>query len=375
MDIRLSDDQVEIARQARRFCENESPMEFVREMFEDERGITDEVWQKMVEMGWTAMRVPEEHDGLGLELMDLAVVFEEMGRGVVPGPLFSTALLVVEIIKAAGGPEQQKRYLPAIAAGELRGALALHERDGGGDLDYIELPAELKDGGYVLDGVKLYVPDAHLADILIVPARTGEDVTLFLVNPSDDGVKVEMMPSLDGTRKLCAVTFNRAAVPRDNILGAPDRGRAPLMAAVQCALVGLCAESVGGAQRALEIANEYAKERVQFDQPIGAYQSIKHRLAQMFVEVESARSLLYWAAWAQDHADAGEAAQAASVAKVYCSDAFTHAASGALQILGGTGFTWEHDIHLYLKRAKANELSLGDPAYHREHLLQLLTSP
>jgi len=177
---------------------------------------------------------------------------------------------------------------------------------------------------------------------------------------------------MDGTRKLCSVEFRQTRVGRETILGDPHKGWKPLLRALQVAQVALCAECVGGAQRAMEIATEYAKVRIQFDQPIGAFQAIKHRCAQMYVEAESARSILYWAAWAQDHGKAKEAALSASVAKAYCSEVFRNCSTSAIQVLGGTGFSWEHDIHLYLKRAKANEMALGDPVYHREQVVRLL---
>lgn len=380
MDIKLTEDQIEISRQARRFCENESPTDYVRAMYDDERGFTDEVWAKMVEMGWTAMRIPEECDGLDLDLTDLAVVLEEMGRAVVPGPFFSTVLLAAEAIIEAGDDAQKRQYLSKIAAGEIKGTLALYEPDGGGDLGYIQMAATAEGEEFVLDGTKVFVPDAHVADFMVVPARTeaGDDpakgITLFLVDPKANGISLSLLPTMDGTRKLCAVDFKGVRVSPQGILGKPHKGWPALRRVLQRGQVGLCAECIGGAQRAMEIATEYSKVRIQFDQPIGAFQAIKHRCAQMYVEVESARSILYWAAWAQDHADSKEAAVAASVAKAYCSEIYTNASASAIQVLGGTGFSWEHDIHLHIKRAKANEMALGDPVYHREQVVQLLTS-
>ncbi len=379
MDIRLNEDQIEIARQARKFCENESPIDFVRAMYEDERGFTDDLWSKIVEMGWTAMRIPEAHGGLDMDLMDLAVVMEEMGRAVVPGPFFSTVLLASEIIMEAGSDSQKTSYLSRMAEGEIRGSLALHEQESGADLSHIQMEARNDGEGFVLDGTKLFVPDAHSADFIVSAARTkaGKDrtegVTLFLVDLDADGVSVTLLPTMEGGRKLCAVEFTGVSLSREAILGDLHKGWGPLSRVLQRAQVGLCAECIGGAQRAMEMATEYAKVRVQFDQPIGAYQSIKHRCAQMFVEVESGRSILYWAAWAQDHGDAREAALSASVAKAFCSEVYRNASASAIQVLGGTGFSWEHDIHLYLKRAKANEMALGDPVYHREQVAQLIT--
>jgi alkylation response protein AidB-like acyl-CoA dehydrogenase len=378
MDIRLNNVQIDIAKEARRFLDKECPTDYARDMFEDERGFTDDIWAKMTEMDWLRVRIPESYGGMGMDQMDLSMVLEEMGRALLPGPFFSTVLLAAEAIMEAGTDSQKERYLPGIAGGDLRGTLALHEPDGGADLGYIKMKASADGDGFVLNGTKLFVPDAHVADFVVCTARTaaGDDlaygITLFLVDLSADGVSVSLLPTMDGTRKLCAVQFKDVRVSSQGLIGELHRGWAPLSRALQRAQVGLCAECVGGAQRAMEIAAEYAKIRIQFDQPIGAFQAIKHRCAQMYVEVESSRSILYWAAWAQDYGSPEEAALAASVAKAYCSEAYTHVASGAIQVLGGTGFSWENDIHLFLKRAKANEQALGDPVYHRERVFQLV---
>ena len=380
MDVTLGKVQMDIAKEARRFLDKECPTDYARDMYEDERGFTEEIWAKMVDMDWMRVRIPEPYGGMGMDQMDLTIVLEEMGRVVLPGPFFSTVLLAAEAIMDAGSDAQKERYLTRIAAGEIRGTLALHEPDGGADLGYIQMEARADGDGFVLDGTKLFVPDAHVADILVCAARTeaGNDpargITLFLVDFNADGVSASLLPTMDGTRKLCAVEFKGVRVGPEGVLGGPHKGWWPLRRVLQRAQVGLCAESVGGAQRAMEIATEYAKIRIQFDQPIGAFQAIKHRCAQMYVEVESSRSISYWAAWAQDHGDPKEAALAASAAKAYCSEAFTRVSSGAIQVLGGTGFAWENDAHLYVKRAKANEQALGDPTYHREQVVQLLTA-
>jgi alkylation response protein AidB-like acyl-CoA dehydrogenase len=381
MDISLNNIQIDIAKEARRFLDKECPTDYAREMFEDERGFTEEIWAKMTEMDWMRARIPEPYGGAGMDQMDLTMILEEMGRAVLPGPFFSTVVLAAEAVMEAGDDSQKNRYLPGIAEGEIRGTLALHEPDGGADLGYIQMEAGSDGDGFVLNGTKIAVPDAHVADFLVCAARTepGNDptqgITLFMVDLSAERVSVSPLPTMDGTRKLCAVDFKGVRVRPEGVLGTLHQGWDPLSRVLQRAQVGLCAECVGGAQRAMEIAVQYAKIRIQFDQPIGAFQAIKHRCAQMYVEVESSRSILYWAAWAQDYGDPTEAALAASVAKAYCSEAFTHIATGGIQVLGGTGFAWENDMHLYLKRAKANEQALGDPMYHRERVVQLLTRP
>jgi len=378
MDISLSNIQLDIAKEARRFLEKECSTDYVRDMYEDERGFTDEIWAKMIDMDWMRVRIPESYGGIGMDQMDLIMVLEEMGRAVLPGPFFSTVLLAAEAIMEAGNNLQKEYYLPKIARGEIRGTLALYEPDAGADLGYIQMEAREDGDRFILNGTKVSVLDAHVADILVCVARTkqGNDltqgITLFLVERNAEGVSVSLLPTMDGTRKLCVADFTEVQVSPEAILGEPHKGWKHLSRVLQRAQVGICAECVGGAQRAMEIATEYAKIRVQFDQPIGAFQAIKHRCAQMYVEVESSRSILYWAAWAQDHGDPKEAAMASSAAKAYCSEAYTHVASAGIQILGGTGFAWENEMQLYLKRAKANEQTLGDPIYHREQVITLL---
>ena len=245
---------------------------------------------------------------------------------------------------------------------------------------YIQMPATAEGNGYVLNGTKMLVSDAHVCDMIICAARTqpGDDpengITLFIVDPKADGVTVSLLPTMDATRKYCAVEFKNAKISADNVLGEVDKGWQPLFRSMQRANVGLCAESIGGAQWAMEAATEYAKMRVQFDQPIGAFQAIKHRCAEMFADVESARSLMYYAAWAQDNEDPTTAAIAASAAKSYCTEAFTSVICGAVQVMGGSGFIWENEIHFYLKRAKANQMIMGDPEYHREKIMRLLNA-
>ena len=231
---------------------------------------------------------------------------------------------------------------------------------------------------FFLSGTKLFVPDAHTADFLIVAALTGErndsggGISLFLLDTGFEGISISLLPTMDSTRKLCAVELKEVCVPKADMLGNPGLGWDYLQRSLGRAQVGLCAESVGGAERCMKIATEYAKERIQFDQPIGAFQAVKHRCSQMFLEVESARSLMYWAAWTQDHGDSKETALSASAAKVYCGENFKNVACAAIQVLAGTGFTWEHDLHFFLKRAKANEVMMGDAVYHREEIARIM---
>ncbi|MBW1847792.1 MAG: acyl-CoA/acyl-ACP dehydrogenase [Deltaproteobacteria bacterium] len=380
MDISLNKTQQNITKEARRFLSKECPVDYVQEMFLDERGFSDEHWDKMSEMDWMAMRIPEEYGGMGMELIDICIVLEEMGRVVVPGPFFSTVLLAGELLIEAGSDQQKKKYLSGIADGKLHGTLALSEQESGSDFGYIQMEAKADGSDFVLNGTKLFVPDAHVSDFFVCAARTeaGENpengITLFLLDTDTSGVTVSLLPSMDGTRKLSAIKFKNVRLSKDSILGDLNKGWGPLRRSIQRAMVGICAECVGGASRVTELSTEYSKERVQYDLPIGSYQAIKHMCADMFVDAESSRSLMYWAAWAQDHADEKEAAIAASVAKSYCTEAFRNVASNGIQVHGGTGFTWENEMHLFLKRAKANEAAFGDTVYHREKVIQLLTS-
>lgn len=378
MDITLSKAQENMAKEARRFLKKECPINFVEDMFDDEKGFTDDLWSKISGMDWPAMCIPEKYNGMGMELLDLVMIMEETGRALMPGPFFSTVLLAAETIIAAGNDAQRGNYLPKLAGGDIKGTVAIYEPDSGSDPDYIQMKAGAQGSGYVLNGTKVMVSDAHTADFIICSARTRpgdapeNGITLFLVDPNTKGVTISLLPTMDATRKYCAVTFDNAAVGADSVLGEPDRGQAPLHRAMQRANVAIAAESVGGAQWAMETATDYAKVRIQFGQPIGANQAIKHRCARMFADVESARSLLYYAAWSQDNEEYKNAAIAASAAKAFCTEVFNRVACGTVQVLGGTGFVWENGIHFYLKRAKANEVILGDPYYHRERLLTLV---
>ncbi len=379
MDITLSKAQQDIAKEARRFLKKECPKEFIEEMYEDPNGYTDTLWSKIVEIDWPAMCIPEKYEGMGMPLLDLVMVLEETGRALLPGPFFSTVLYAAETINAAGSEAQKKAYLPKIANGEIKGTVAVYDPDSGSDLEYIQMKAESDGNGYVLNGTKVLVSDAHVSDFIICAARTtaGENpengITLFIIDPKADGVTVSLLPTMDAVRKYGVVEFKDVKVGAEAVLGDVDKGWAPFFKAVQRANVGIAAESIGGAQWAMETATDYAKMRVQFDQPIGAFQAIKHRCAQMFADVESSRSLLYYAAWAQDNEDTTTAAIAASAAKAYCTEAYKNVVCGTVQVMGGAGFIWENEVHYYLKRAKANEVIMGDPDYHREKILRLLS--
>lgn len=378
MDLRFTKDQDQILKEARNFLKNECDMEYVREMFEDEKGVTDKLWSKMADLGWMGIRIPEAYEGIGLGLLDLCLIMEEMGRALVPGPFFSTVVLAAEMLIEAGSEAQKENYLKGIALGDARGTLALMEPDGGADPSYVRMDATKEGDGYCLDGTKCFVSDAHTADFIICTARTeaGEGpesgVTLFLVDAKTEGLTITPLKTMDGTRKQCEVRFNAVSVPADAIVGELNNGWAPLQQVISRASVCLCAENVGAAQKCMEVAIDYAKERHQFGVPIGAFQAIKHMCADMLPGVEGSRGLLYYAAWALEEEDPKTAALAAASAKTFSSNALRDVSTNTIQVLGGVGFTWEYDVHFYMKRAKANQVALGDNAYFWEEIAQML---
>ncbi len=380
MDFGFSQEQDLLRQTARTFLEKECPSGFVRRMMDDETGTTDEFWAKLAELGWLGLVTPEADGGMGLGLVDLTVVLEEMGRAVMPGPFFSTVLLGGLAIRDAGSEAQRTAWLPRIATGEARVTFALLEESARWDAAGVELSAKPgKNGGFVLSGTKLFVLDGHSADLLIVAARTARatkddpshGVSLFLVPTDRKGVRTTLLPTMDQTRKLAEVALSRVEVGADALLGPVHQGWPIAARVLDRAAVALCAEMCGGAQRVLDLSTDYAKMRVAFGKPIGTYQAVKHRCADMLVAIENAKSITYYAAWAADQ-DAPDAALAASMAKAFVSDAYRKVAGDGIQVHGGIGFTWEHDLHLYFKRAKGSEVAFGDATLHRERVARLL---
>jgi alkylation response protein AidB-like acyl-CoA dehydrogenase len=377
MDIGFSEEQELLREAARKFLDAECTTRFVRERMAEAAACTDKFWAQIAEQGWLGILFPEEDGGSGLGLVDLVVLMEEMGRAVMPGPYFATALLGGGAIAAAGSPAQRREYLPQIAAGALKATLALSEPSARWDAAGITLPARETRGGFALSGTKLFVADAHLADVIVVAARsrdgsTMEDgVSLFLVPRDAPGLSVRVLPSIDETRKLCEVRLDAVEVPRSALLGPLHDGWPALSRVVDRAIVALAAEMCGGAQRVLDMTVDYAKLRTTFGKPIGSYQGVKHKCADMLVDIENAKSLTYYAAWAADER-LDELPLAASMAKAYASDAGRKVAAAGIQLHGGIGMTWEHDLQLYLKRAKASEIAFGDATWHRERVARLM---
>jgi len=374
VDFAFSEEQEMLRRSAREFLAKECSPKVVRKLMESADGYDEALWKKLAGLGWTALGIPEQYGGVGT-FLDLVVVLEEAGRALLPGPLFSTMGLAVPALIEAGTEAQKKKVLGAIAEGSARATLAVTEPSGRWDASAISLAAHQKSGGWQLDGVKTFVPDAGVADYFVVAARTrgdGEEgVTLFLVERNTKGVEVKPLETLDQTRRWSEVRFDAVELGADAVMGAPDKAWPPLKRALEWATAALCAEMVGGVQKVLETSTEYAKTRHQFGKPIGIYQAVSHKLADMLVLSESGRSATYYAAWAVD-ADAPDRALASSMAKAYVSDAYRKVAGDGIQVHGGIGFTWEHDMHLYFKRAKSSEVTLGDATYHRELVAQAL---
>lgn len=377
MDFGLNEDQETLAKYARDFLEKECPTTFVRSMLDHETADDDALYEHMAELGWMGIAIPEQFGGQGMTYVDLAVLLEEMGRALVPGPFFATVCLAAPTIVEAGSDEQRAALLGPIVSGERKATVAYTEANARVDASAVELSARADGDGFVLNGKKRFVLDAHVADTIVLAARTSDDgdptegVTLFVVDPSAPGVGVSQLRTMDMTRRLCDLTLSDVRVTKADVLGTVDRGWPALERAIQRASGLLAAECVGGAQKVLDLSVAYARERVQFGRPIGSFQAVKHKCADMLVDVELGRSAMYYAAWAASDEEP-ELALAASVAKAFCGEAYTRVASNGIHVHGGIGFTWEHDMHLYFKRAKANEVLLGDPSYHRDRVARLV---
>jgi len=365
MNFAFSEEQEELRRSVRRFLEDKSPMSEVRRLMETTEGFDRAVWDQMADqLGLQALAIPEEYGGAGFGYVELSVVLEEMGAALLCAPCFATVALGANALLSSGDEGAKKDLLPGIAAGTTIATLALTEDSGRWSTDAVTLAASETGGKWRLDGHKMFVIDGHNADLLLVAARTSSGVSLFAVEAGASGVTRTPLATMDQTRKQARIEFFAAAARLVGAEGGADR---VLSRTLDLAAVALAAEQVGGAQRCLDMSVDYAKNRIQFGRPIGSFQAIKHKCADMLMEVESAKSAAYYAVWAAAE-DSEELPVVASLAKSYFSEAYFHAAGENIQIHGGIGFTWEHDAHLYFKRAKSSELLLGDPSYHRDLL-------
>jgi len=375
MDFRFSEEQEELRQIARSFLAERSGPEQVRANMESTLGFDPETWRQIsTELGWPSIHIPEAHGGLGLGHVDLAVLLEATGEALLCAPFFSTVALAVNTILQIGTDSQKTKLLPGLAEGAHTATLAFAEASGRWDANGIEMLASPDHGGFVLEGRKRWVVDGHSTDQLFVAARSpgtlGEDgISVFLVPGDAPGVVRKALPTMDQTRRLAEIEFSNVRVGPDARLGESNRVWPDLRRTLDLAAIALAAEQVGGAQRCLDMSVAYARERKQFGRSIGSFQAIKHKCADMFIAVETARSALYYAACiADDGSD--DLTTNASLAKAWCSEAYFRCAAESIQIHGGVGFTWEYDPHLHLKRARASESWLGDPNYHRERIAE-----
>jgi len=355
MEFGLNESQEILRNSARSFFSGECPISEVRRLMETDTAYDTNLWRKLAEQGYTGIIFAEEYGGVGLGKVELILLMEEAGRALLPGPFFSTVVLSGSIIDAVATAEQKMKYLAPICRGEARATVAILESSASWDLNDMKMTA----AGGKLRGEKLFVSDAAIADCIVVLARNG----VFLVAKGAPGLKISLMVSLDLTRKLYAVQLHDTPAEK---LG----DFAAVTPAIDVATTALVAEMVGGMQRTLDLTVEYAKTRKQFGKTIGSFQAAQNQCADMYLETESSGSAAYYAAWALQE-NIPDAAAAVSIAKIYASDAGRTVGNRGIQIHGGMGFTWENDLHLYYRRAKASETAFGDAIFHRERLARL----
>jgi alkylation response protein AidB-like acyl-CoA dehydrogenase len=369
MKLGYSTEQRELRESVRRFLADQVPLSRVRELMDSPDGTDEKTWNRAAsQLGLQAIAIPEEYGGSGFTFAEQAIVLEELGAALYPGPYLASAILAANALLASSDEAAKRDLLPGIANGEVVATLAFTEDDGSWEPEAITLSAIRPDGGgpdgWVLDGHKSFVLDGHTAGLILAVARTADGLSLFAVSAYADGLTRKELPTLDQTRRLARLDFRSVAARK---IGAAGEGAAILSKILDIAAIAQAAEQLGGAQRALDMAVSYAKIRHQFGRPIGSFQAIKHRCADLLLEVESLRSAVVYAAAAVAD-DSAEVPVVAALVKALASDTYFHVAAENIQIHGGIGFTWEHDAHLYFKRAKASELFLGDASYHRERL-------
>ena len=367
MDFSFTPDQTLLKNSARAFLDEHCKPATVRLLWDDPRGESQAMWKEMAQLGWLGLSLPEEYGGSGLGMVESALVLEELGRAAYPGPFWPT-MLAAHAIGEHGSSEQKKRWLPAIAGGDVHAALALLDADLDWNPAAVATRAEKTATGWSLSGLKRYLAWGHVADVLLVPAQAPDGLALFLVEPGAPGLAWTPMMNMDPGTRLADLKLDRVPVRAEDRLGAPGTAAPALLALLRRGAVGAAAEMLGCSRRCLDMAVGYAKIREAFGQPIGSFQAIRHKCADMLLETENSHSAVYYAAWALDAA-AEDAATAASIAKAYVGDASRKVCSEAIQVHGGIGFTWEYDLHMYFKRAKALEAQYGDAEFHRELIL------
>lgn len=369
MDIGLSEEQEILKASARDFLARECPKKLVKELDESDKGYSPELWRRMAELGWMGLVFPEECDGGGGTFLDLVVLLEEMGYNILPGPFFSTIVLGGLPILKAGSEEQKKKFLSRIARGELILTMALTEPTASYDASAIAVKASPRNSEYSISGTKLFVTDANVADYLLCVARTKETanpqtgITIFVVDAKTPGIKCTLLKTL-ARDKQNEVVFDNVNVAKENIVGGLDQGWPVIQDILEKAAVAKCAEMVGGAQAALEMAVNYAKERIQFNRPIGTFQAVQHYCANMVTDVDGARYITYKAAWKLS--EGLPATKSVAMAKAWVGDAYQRVTMLGQQVFGAIGFTMDHDMHLYYRRARAGAMAFGNSNFHRE---------
>ncbi len=373
MNLDLTEEQEMLRTMAKDFLIKECPKTLVRELEENEKGYSPELWDKMADLGWMGLVLPEEYGGMGMDYMDLIILLQEMGRNILPGPFFCTVVLGSLPILSAGTEEQKKEFLPRIAKGDMISTMALYEPNAGYNAASIEIKAVAQGDSYVINGTKLFVENAHIADCMIVVTRTTvgsnpeEGITLFIVDAKSPGIKCEVIPTI-GMDKLCEVVFENVTVPKTNMLGEADKGWPIVTKTLDHAIMAKCAESVGGLEASLDMTLDYVKERVQYNRPIGTFQVIQHYCANMWTNVSTSRNLMYKVSWmlSEDMATPKDIA----AAKAWINEAYKFVTERAVQCHGAIGLSRDHDIGLYYRRAKSADVVFGNSDYHKEIVAQ-----
>jgi alkylation response protein AidB-like acyl-CoA dehydrogenase len=368
MDFELSKPQKMLQDSVNEFLSRHCPLERVRELMETSTAHDPELWEGLTDQGWTSLTLPEEHEGLELGAVELAAVTEAMGAFCMPGPFISN-LWAAELLAATRNDALAGEILPGVADGETLVTVALLEESGSWDAEDVSLPIDASGDGLTVSGTKLFVSDAETSDLLLVVGRLDGDLAVVSVPRDSAGITVEAMPAMDATRKLYKVVFDE--VNGATLVARGEQAAKTLHSATRLATVAVCAELVGGMQWVLDSTLEYAKTREQFGRVIGSFQAVQHHCADILYSLENARSAAYYAAWAVSVDDPG-ADLAVSVAKAYCSDAAREIGNLGIQTHGGIGFTWEHDLHLFYKRAKSNEILFGDATFHRDRIAAMV---
>lgn len=369
MDFELTESQKMLKKVARNFLSTECPKSLVRAMETDGLGYSPELWHRLSSLGWLGLVIPEEYAGVGGSFCDLIVLLEEMGRACLPGPFFSTVVLGGMTIQEFGSEEQRRELLPKIAGGKAIITVAIREAGRSYDTSKMGVKAFVDGGNYIIRGTKLFVHDAHIADYIICACRSPEGITLFLVPGKSPSVRSTVLKTISGD-KQCEVAFEDVVVTKGDIVGELGRGRDHMQLIMLRAAVAKCAEMIGSAQQVLEITLDYVKQRIQFGQPVGAFQAVQHHCSNMATDIEVSRLLTFQAAWRLS--EGLPSAREAAMAKAWVSDACRRVTLLGHQCIGGVGLMEDHDLPLYSRRAKGAEVQFGDVAYHREAIAQEL---